>query len=61
MAKCSLNDREQGVADILRVFDLDTGKELWQFKTDAPGRVNFPRLTPPRHRLPTPTSIPPAH
>lgn len=46
--KVYLNDREQGVADILRVFDLDTGKELWQHKTDAPGRVNFPgsRSTP---------------
>ncbi len=43
-----LNDRESGVADILRVFDLDTGKELWQHKVDAPGRVNFPgsRSTP---------------
>lgn len=46
--KVFLNDREQGVADILRVFDLDTGKEQWQYKHDAPGRVNFPgsRATP---------------
>ena len=42
-----LNDRDQGVAS-LRVFDLDTGKELWRYKHDAPGRVNFPgtRSTP---------------
>ena len=46
--KVFLNDRESGVADTLRVFDLDTGKELWQHKVDSPGRVNFPgsRSTP---------------
>ncbi|MBX2851173.1 MAG: PQQ-binding-like beta-propeller repeat protein [Phycisphaeraceae bacterium] len=46
--KVFLNDREQGVADILRVFDLETGEELWQYKHGAPGRVNFPgsRSTP---------------
>lgn len=46
--KVFLNDREQGVADILRVFDLDTGEQLWQFKNEAPGRVNYPgsRATP---------------
>ncbi|MFK7787963.1 MAG: PQQ-binding-like beta-propeller repeat protein [Phycisphaeraceae bacterium] len=46
--KVYLNDRQQGVADILRVFDLNTGKELWQHKVDAPGRVNYPgsRSTP---------------
>lgn len=46
--KVFLNDREMGVADILRVFDLDTGKELWRFSYEAPGRVNFPgtRSTP---------------
>ena len=43
-----LNDREQGKADILRVLDLDTGKELWRYTHDAPGRVNYPgsRSTP---------------
>lgn len=43
-----LNDRQQGVADILRVFDLDTGEERWRYTHDAPGRVNYPgsRSTP---------------
>ncbi|MEM1354467.1 MAG: PQQ-binding-like beta-propeller repeat protein [Planctomycetota bacterium] len=43
-----LNDRVQGEADVLRVFNLDTGEELWQFRYDAPGRINFPgsRSTP---------------
>lgn len=43
-----LNDRNQAAGDILRVFDLDSGKELWRFTIDAPGRVNFPgsRSTP---------------
>ena len=46
--KVFLNDREQGKADILRVFDLNSGKELWRYTYDAPGRVNFPgsRSTP---------------
>ncbi|MFN3167238.1 MAG: PQQ-binding-like beta-propeller repeat protein [Phycisphaeraceae bacterium] len=46
--KVFLNDREMGVADVLRVFDLDTGKELWSYRYEAPGRVNFPgsRSTP---------------
>jgi outer membrane protein assembly factor BamB len=46
--KVFLNDRKQGTADILRVFDLDTGEELWRYTYDAPGRVNFPgsRSTP---------------
>lgn len=46
--KVFLNDREQGVADILRVFDLDTGEEIWQYKHKSPGRVNYPgsRATP---------------
>lgn len=46
--KVFLNDREQSKADILRVFDLDTGKELWRYTHDAPGRVNYPgsRSTP---------------
>ncbi|MEM6258700.1 MAG: PQQ-binding-like beta-propeller repeat protein [Planctomycetota bacterium] len=46
--KVFLNDRQQGVADILRVFDLDTGKELWRYTHPARGRVNYPgsRSTP---------------
>lgn len=46
--KVFLNDRKQGVSDTLRVFDLDTGKALWQFNVDSPGRVNYPgsRSTP---------------
>jgi len=46
--KVFLHDREHGVADILRVIDLDTGKALWQFKHESPGRVNYPgtRSTP---------------
>lgn len=42
-----LNDRDLGVAS-LRVFDLNTGKQLWQYQYDAPGRVNYPgtRSTP---------------
>lgn len=45
--KVFLNDRDLGVAS-LRVFDFDTGKQLWQYQYDAPGRVNFPgtRSTP---------------
>ncbi|MGB0766156.1 MAG: PQQ-binding-like beta-propeller repeat protein [Phycisphaeraceae bacterium] len=43
-----LNDRDQATGDILRVFDLDSGRELWRFEVAAPGRVNFPgsRSTP---------------
>lgn len=35
-------DREDGVCDIMRCFDLHTGKELWQFSYDAPGTLPFP-------------------
>lgn len=43
-----LNDREGDAADILRVFDLNTGEELWRYRYDAPGRVTYPgsRTTP---------------
>jgi outer membrane protein assembly factor BamB len=46
--KVFLNDREQNKADILRVFDLDTGQELWRYTHESPGRVNYPgsRSTP---------------
>ncbi len=41
-------DRERGRTDILRVFDLATGKELWKFGYPAPGRISHPgsRSTP---------------
>ncbi|MEZ6015335.1 MAG: PQQ-binding-like beta-propeller repeat protein [Planctomycetota bacterium] len=41
-------DREVGVADTLRVFDLWSGQERWRFRYDAPGRLEFPgsRTTP---------------
>ena len=32
-------DRITGRADVLRVFDLQTGKELWTYSYDAPGIV----------------------
>lgn len=41
-------DREHGTADILRVLDLKTGKELWRHQYDAVGRVGHEgsRCTP---------------
>lgn len=41
-------DREAGVADTLRVFDLETGEENWTFSYPAPGRLKFTgsRTTP---------------
>ena len=41
-SKVYLLDREDGVCDILRCFELQTGKELWKFSYDAPGSVSFP-------------------
>ena len=43
-----LLDRDDKVGDTLRVYDLATGKELWTFAYDAPGRFEFPgsRTTP---------------
>ncbi len=35
-------DREDKSGDIMRCFDLDSGKELWKFSYDAPGSVMFP-------------------
>lgn len=35
-------DREDGVCDIMRCLDLNTGKELWRFSYDAPGTLPFP-------------------
>jgi len=40
--KIYLLDRDDQAGDILRCFDLNTGKELWKFGYDAPGSVNFP-------------------
>jgi len=46
--KVYLLDRNDEVGDILRVYDFATGKELWTFAYDAPGRFEFPgsRSTP---------------
>jgi outer membrane protein assembly factor BamB len=43
-----LLDRDEAVGDKLRVFDLASGKELWTFSYDAPGRFMFAgsRTTP---------------
>ena len=40
--KVYLLDREDGVCDIMRCFDIQTGKELWRFSYDAPGTLPFP-------------------
>ena len=40
--KVYLLDRDDSTGDILRCFDLATGKELWKFSYDAPGSVMFP-------------------
>ncbi len=40
--KVYLLDRDEKVGDNLRCMDLSTGKELWNFAYDAPGRVPFP-------------------
>ena len=40
--KAYLLDREDGVCDIMRCFDLQTGNELWRFTYDAPGTLPFP-------------------
>jgi outer membrane protein assembly factor BamB len=41
-------DREERVGDTLRVLDLTSGKQLWTFAYDAPGRFMFAgsRTTP---------------
>jgi outer membrane protein assembly factor BamB len=43
-----LLDREDKVGDTLRVWDLASGKEVWNFAYDAPGTFEFPgsRSTP---------------
>lgn len=46
--KVYLLDRDDKVGDTLRVYDFVSGKELWTFAYEAPGRVEFPgsRSTP---------------
>ncbi len=39
--KVYLLDRDETVGDTLRVYDLATGKELWKFAYDAPGKFMF--------------------
>ena len=41
-------DRQDDERDVLRCFDLNTGKELWQCASDMPGRLTFngSRCTP---------------
>ena len=40
--KIYLLDRDDQAGDNLRCFDLNTGKELWNYAYDAPGSVMFP-------------------
>jgi outer membrane protein assembly factor BamB len=40
--KVYLLDRNGEAGDIMRCFDLSSGKELWKFSYDAPGSVMFP-------------------
>jgi outer membrane protein assembly factor BamB len=40
--KVYLLDREDEVGDIMKCFDLQTGKELWKFNYDSPGELPFP-------------------
>jgi len=40
--KVYLLDRDDNVGDNLRCLDLSSGKDLWNFAYDAPGRVMFP-------------------
>jgi len=40
--KVYLLDRDDKVGDILKCFDLSSGKELWNYGYDAPGSVMFP-------------------
>ena len=52
--KVYLLDRDEKVGDKLRVLDLASGKELWTFAYDAPGKFMFAgsRTTPTRRRRP---------
>jgi outer membrane protein assembly factor BamB len=40
--KVYLLDRDDEVGDKLRCFDLTSGKELWKFAYESPGKVMFP-------------------
>ena len=40
--KVYLLDRDDETGDIMRCFDLQTGKEQWRFSYDAPGTLPFP-------------------
>jgi outer membrane protein assembly factor BamB len=40
--KAYLLDRDDKVGDIMRCFDMKTGKELWKFGYEAPMSVEFP-------------------
>ncbi len=40
--KVYLLDRIEDAKDVMRCFDFETGKELWKFEYDAPGRVDHP-------------------
>jgi outer membrane protein assembly factor BamB len=40
--KVYLLDRDDKTGDIMRCFDLSTGKELWNYSYEAPGTVRFP-------------------
>lgn len=40
--KVYLLDRNDEVGDIMRCFDLQTGKELWKYSYQSPGSVSFP-------------------
>jgi outer membrane protein assembly factor BamB len=46
--KVYMLDRDDKVGDTLRVYDLSSGKELWNFAYAAPGKVEWPgsRTTP---------------
>jgi outer membrane protein assembly factor BamB len=40
--KVYILDRDDQVGDIMRCFDLSSGKELWKYAYDSPGTVRFP-------------------
>jgi outer membrane protein assembly factor BamB len=40
--KVYLLDRNDSIGDIIRIFDLTTGKELWNYAIDSPGSFPFP-------------------
>lgn len=40
--KAYLLDRDDKTGDVMRCYDMATGKELWNFAYEAPGSVEFP-------------------